>query len=110
MPTVRRPLKHGAVPRITDEAVRLFERVLEIRKIGRWEVNEVLHREHYWLWGEFDRVLDIKPFEHNPLSVPSTGPMPAGLRDTWKSWKRAQLLRRELLRAVREQKRAAQGA
>ena len=104
MPTVRRPLKHRALPRITDEAVRLFEQVLEIRKIAHWDTNEVLHRRHYRLWGEFDRLLGIMPFEHNPLSVSSTGPMPGGLRDVWNSWGKAQALRRALQRAARERR------
>ena len=107
MPTVRRPLKHNALPRITDQVVRLFVRIEEIRAMDGWEDDPALHRECYRLWGEFDTALHIYPFEHNPIAVPSDGPLLPGLRDLWHSWDKAQELRRALEAAVRERRRTA---
>jgi hypothetical protein len=102
MPTKRRMLPRYEKPRIDDEAVRLFMRVLEIRSDPDWEDDPVLYRECCDTSVALNFRLQCWPHMFGPLDATADGVMPSSLRDTWESWHRAVDLRRELEAAARE--------
>lgn len=113
MPTVRRPLVHGALPRLTEEVISAFARIEAIRVAGgheRWEDEGGARREWLDLSARLDAALGIFPHQWGVSDVPSTGPLPEGCRDVFHSFEAAQQLRRALEAAVRERRAAAEAA
>ena len=105
MPTVRRPLLHGALPRITGEIVQLFERVEALKHAGAddpWldAMAGSPRREYLDMSAQLHHRLGLLPHQCGVDDV-GRGPTKA---ETEQEYARTKELRQLLLRAVKERR------